>query len=152
MTPRAATRTYSKEHHVAVGLGFWSAFKTGDIDACMELLHDDVEWHPTPRLDELDAARGQDEVRNVLQILHDRFEDLEVLPEDGRQIGDHVLMITLLSGRNPFNGQSIKSRESWVVSIRDDQLARIVAYPNAAAARLGFEAVLRADPVEKKSV
>src|SRR3954452_9796580 len=145
MTPRAPSQARSKEHHVAVGLRFWSAFKTGDIDACVELLHPEVEWHPTPRLDELDVVRGHDDVRATLQVLHDRFaEGLEVLPEDGRQVGDHVLMITVLSGRNQFTGQSIKARECWVVSIRDDKLARIVSYPNAPAARLGFEDLLKA--------
>src|SRR4051794_38005558 len=103
MAPRAASEARSKEHHVAVGLGFWSAFKNGDLDACIELLHPDVEWHPTPRLDEIDVLRGANDVRHTLEALHDRFSDeIEVLPEDGRQIGDHVLMVTILRGRNKF--------------------------------------------------
>jgi hypothetical protein len=57
-------------------------------------------------------------------------------------------MITVLAGRNQFSKQPIKSRECWVVSIRDDKLARIVVYPNAPAARLGFEELLRAAPAE----
>jgi ketosteroid isomerase-like protein len=144
MTPRAGSEARSKEHHVGVGLRFWSAFKNGDLNACVELLHPDVEWHPTPRLDDLDAVRGRDEVRGTLEILHDRFsDDLEVMPEDGRQIGDHVLMVTALKGRNKFTKQAIESRECWVVSIRDDLLGRIVLYPNAPAARLGFEDLLK---------
>src|SRR3954454_23461351 len=123
MSTRAATRARSKEHHVAVGLGFWSAFKNGDIDACVESLHPEVSWHPTPRLDDLDSVRGISDVRAHLQALHDRFADgLEVLPEDGRQVGDHVLMITVLHGRNQFTKQPMKSRECWVVSVRDDKL------------------------------
>jgi ketosteroid isomerase-like protein len=149
MTTRVATPARSKEHHVAVGLGFWSAFKNGNLDACVELLHPDVEWHPSPRLEHLDMIRGHEDVRSTLQILHDRFaEDLEVLPEDGRQVGDHVLMVTMLKGRNQFTGQAISSREAWVVSIRDDKLGRIVLYPNAAAARLGFEELLKATQPE----
>lgn len=135
---------------MAVGLGLWSAFKNGDIDACVELLHPDVEWHPSPRLDELDAVRGREDVRITLQVLHDRFlEGLEVLPEDGRQVGDHMLMVTMLRGRNQFTKQPISSRECWVVSIRDDKLGRIVCYPNAPAARLGFEELLKAAGPEK---
>jgi len=130
---------------VAVGLGFWSAFKNGELDKCVELLHPDVEWHPSPRLEELDVVRGREDVQIALEVLHDRFaDDLEVLPEDGRQIGDHVLMVTMLRGSNAFTRQPIKSRECWVVSIRDDKLGRIVVYPNAPAARLGFEEMLRA--------
>ena len=135
---------------MAVGLGFWSAFKNGEIDACVELLHPDVEWHPTPKLEELDVVRGRDNVQTTLQSLHDRFaEGLEVLPEDGRQVGDHVLMVTVLKGRNQFTKQDISSREAWVVSIREDKLGRIVVYPNAPAARLGFEDLLRAAEPEK---
>ena len=149
MATRSATKSTSKEHHVAVGLGFWSAFKNGDIDSCVEMLHPDVEWHPTPQLEEIDVVRGRDGARHALQSLHDRFADpLEVLPEDGRQIGDHVLMITMLAGRNQFTSQPIKSRECWVVSVRDDLLARIVVYPNAPSARLGFEDLLKAAPPE----
>jgi ketosteroid isomerase-like protein len=145
MSTRTETPSRSKEHHVAVGLGFWSAFKNGDMDACMDLLHPHVEWHPTPRLDELDVARGRDDVRAMLEVLHGRFaDDLNVLPEDGRQVGDHVLMVTMLQGRNQFTKMPIKSRECWVVSVRDDKLARIVVYPNAPAARLGFEELLKA--------
>src|SRR5436190_19680298 len=72
MTARAATPARSKEHHVAVGLSFWSAFQNGNMEACVTTLHPEVEWHPSPRLDELDVVRGQEDVRNVLQILHDR--------------------------------------------------------------------------------
>lgn len=149
MTSRASTAARSKEHHVAVGLGFWSAFKNGDIEACVELLHPEVEWHPTPRLEEADAVRGREDMRFTLQALHDRFSGLEVMPEDGRQVGDHVLMVTMLKGRNQFTGQSISSRECWVVTIWDDKLGRIVCYPNAPAARLGFEELLKASGTER---
>lgn len=149
MTPRPASQARSKSHHVAVGLGFWLAFKNGDLDACVETLHPEVEWHPTPRLEESDVVRGRDDVRNVLQVLHDRFADtLDVVPEDGRQEGDHVLMVTMLTGQNQFTKQSVKSRECWVISIRDDMIGRIVVYPNAPAARLGFEELVRTAPAE----
>jgi ketosteroid isomerase-like protein len=150
MAARTASQTRSKEHHVAVGLGFWSSFKNGDIDACVELLHPEVEWHPTPKLDDIDVVRGREDVRATLEILYDRFAGaVDVQPEDGRQVGDHVLMITVLKGRNKFTKQPIQSRECWVVSIRDDKYARIVQYPNAPAARLGFEQFLKASTAEK---
>lgn len=144
MIARTRTQARSKEHHVAVGLNFWSAFKQGDIDACLLLLHPNVEWHPTPKLDEIDVVRGREDVRSVMRIIYERFEDgIDVLPEDGRQVGDHVLMITMITGRNQFTGQTIQSRECWVVSIADDRWARIVVYPNAPEARVGFEELLR---------
>jgi ketosteroid isomerase-like protein len=145
MAVRAETQGRSKEHHVAVGLRFLSAFKCGDLDECVELLHPDVEWHPTPALRDGEALRGHDQVRQHLQTLHDRFATkLNVIPEDGRQMGEHVLLISLFKAVNSLTGKPIRSRESWVVSIRDDLWARIVVYPNAPAARLGFEALVEA--------
>lgn len=150
MSARTATQSRSKEHHVSVGLGFWSNFKNGDIDGCVELLHPEVEWHPSPSFDPLSVIRGQEDVRKTLEVLHDRFaEGIDVLPEDGRQIGDHVLMVTVVTGQNQFTKRTIKSRECWVVSVRDDKFARIVVYPNAPSARLGFEELLRAAGPEK---
>lgn len=146
-----ATSARSKEHHVAVGLGFWASFKNGDIDACAELLHPDVEWYPNPKLLEPDAIRGRERVRDMIQVLHDRFgATLDVLPEDGRQIDDHVLMVTVLSGQNEFTKQAVKTRECWVVTVRDDRWARIVAYPNAPVARLGFEELVRTSATATK--
>src|SRR5437764_294827 len=93
---------------------------------------------------------GRDRVRDLLETLRDRLGGgLEVVPEDGRQVGDHVLLVALLTGVNQFTGQEVKDRECWVISVRDDLWARIVAYPNAPAARLGFEELLGTSPVEK---
>jgi ketosteroid isomerase-like protein len=145
---RSATPGRSSEHHVVVGLGFLSALKSGDIDACVEMLHPDVQWHPSPRQLDSEAMHGREKVRHQIRALYDRFGGrLEVTPEEGRQIGDHVLIVALLTGVNELSGQAVKSRECWVVSVRDDMWARIVAYPNAPAARLGFEELLRTSPV-----
>jgi hypothetical protein len=112
------------------------------------MLHPDVEWHPSPKLLEIEVLRGRREVRHLLQALHDRFgQDLEIIPEDGRQIGDHVLLIAMLQGVNQFTRRGTKSRECWVVTVRDDLWVRIVVFPNAPAARLGFEEALRAAPI-----
>lgn len=145
MASRASTRGRSKEHHVTVGLGFLSALKRGELDACVELLHPEIEWHPSPRLLDAEVVRGHDDVRQHIQTLHEQFgESLDVIPEDGRQIGDHVLLITMFKGSNKFTARAFQQRECWVVSVRDDQWARVVVYPNPAAARLGFEAILKA--------
>src|SRR3954447_24292106 len=106
---KKSTSSRSKEHHVAVGLNFWSAFKQGDIDACVQLLHPDVIWYPTPKFEDAERVRGSEAVRDELQILHDRFHDgVDVLPEDGRQVGDHVLIIPVVPAHTQFARQLIK--------------------------------------------
>jgi ketosteroid isomerase-like protein len=148
VTPMEGGR--SSSHHVVVGLGFLSALKSGDIDGCVEMLHPDVEWHPSPKLISSDASQGREQVRHQIQALYERFAELEIVPEDGRQVGDHVLIVALFKGRNLFTGQDTQARQCWVVTVRDDMWARIVVYPNAPAARLGFEEILQAAPAESR--
>ena len=144
----AATDGRSSEHHVVVGLGFLSSLKNGDIDACVEMLHPDVEWHPSPKLVVKDVLRGRIQVSHQLEAMYERFADLDIVPEEGRQIGDHVLLVALLKGRNRFTGQDAQARVCWVISVRDDLWWRIVVYPNPPSARLGFEELLGVGTVE----
>jgi ketosteroid isomerase-like protein len=144
MASRASSPGRSKEHQHAVGLAFLSAFQGGDLDECIDILHPDVEWHPSPKLLESEALRGRARVRHYLEALHGRFDGgPQVIPEDGRQIGEHLLMISVFTGTNAFNGTEVKVRECWVVTVRDDRWARVVCYPNGPVARLGFEELLR---------
>jgi ketosteroid isomerase-like protein len=138
----AASEGRSSEHHVVVGLGFLSSLKNGDIDACLDMLHPDVEWHPSPKLVGKDALHGRLQLSPQLQSIYERFAELDVVPEEGRQIGNQVLIVALLKGRNRFTGQDAQARLCWVVTIRDDLWWRIVVYPNPPSARLGFEELL----------
>jgi ketosteroid isomerase-like protein len=144
----AATDGRSSEHHVVVGLGFLSSLKNGDIDACVEMLHPDVEWHPSPRLVVEDVVRGRIQVSHQLESMYERFADLDIVPEEGRQIGEHVLLVALLKGRNRFTGQDAQARVCWVISVREDLWWRIVVYANPPSARLGFEELLGVATVE----
>jgi ketosteroid isomerase-like protein len=144
MEIRSASRGHSKEYQVAVGLNFLQAFKAGDMDACLEILHPAVTWYPNPKLLETEVMRGREQVRHFLESLHGRFSELAVEPEDGRQQGHFVLLIAVFTGSNPFNGQAVKERQCWVVTVHDNLWTRVVNYPNGPVARLGFEELVKA--------
>ena len=133
----------SSQYHVVDGLSFLDAFKRGDLDACSEYLHPEVEWHPTPQMVDHEAVKGRDAVRYTLEAIRDRYETLVVEPEDGRQVGDFMLLIAVLRGTNAFHGGEQKERACWVVTIRDEKWVRVVVYGNPAWARVGFEELLR---------
>ena len=134
----------SSQYHVVGGLSFLDAFKRGELDECAEYLHPDVEWHPTPKMLDHEVVKGREAVRYALQAMRDRYETLGVEPEDGRQVGDYMLLIALLKGKNAFQGADQKERACWVVTLRDEKWARVVVYGNPAWARVGFEELLRA--------
>jgi len=135
-----AGRNRSTQSHVVEGLRFFDAFKRGDIEACLDVLHPDIEWYSSPDVSPLAVHRGREDVWLAIQALYDRFStDLELRPEYGRQVENQVLLITVLSGRNQFTKQSIRVRECWIVTLRDDRWVRVVEYPNGPVARLAFE-------------
>lgn len=163
---RPPTGGRSSQYHVVGGLSFLEAFKAGDIDACAEYLHPEVEWHPTPTMVDHEAIKGRHAVRYTLEAVRDRYQQLELEPEDGRQVGQHMLLIALLRGANAFHGGEQRERACWVVTMQDELWRRVVVYPNAPWARVGFEELIRAvggepgapppppppDPLEGRSV
>ena len=133
----------SSQYHVVGGLSFLDAFKRADLDACMEFLHPDIEWHPTPQMIDHEAVKGREAVRFTLEAIRDRYETLNVEPEDGRQVGDFMLLISLLKGKNKFHGNEQRERACWVVTTRDELWLRVVVYGNPAWARVGFEELVK---------
>jgi len=133
----------SSQYHVVGGLSFLDAFKRGALDECAEYLHPDVEWYPTPAMADHEAVRGRDAVRFTLEAIRNRYQRLSVEPEDGRQVGDYMLLIALLKGANAFHGGEQRERACWVVTIRDELWVRVVVYGNPAWARVGFDELLR---------
>ena len=145
MAPKSipASAGRSSQYHVVGGLSFLDAFKRGEMDECAEYLHQDVEWHPTPQMADHEAVVGRDAVRFTLEAIRDRYEKLSIEPEDGRQVGDLMLLISLFKGTNKFHGGAQKERACWVVTTRDEKWVRVVVYGNPAWARVGFEELVK---------
>ena len=133
----------SSQYHVVGGLSFLDAFKRGEIDECAEYLHPDVTWYPTPAMVDHEAVRGKEAVRYTLEALRDRYDSLTVEPEDGRQVGDYMLLVALIRGKSKFHGGDQRERACWVVTVRDELWMRVVVYGNPAWARVGFEELLK---------
>jgi ketosteroid isomerase-like protein len=126
------------------GLRFFDLFKAGDIDGCIAMMHPDIEWYPTPDLTRFDVRSDAEEVRRHLESLYDRFStDIEVHPEHGWQAGQHMLLVTILRGRNWFTKQPVEARKCWVVTLRDGLWVRVVEYPNGPVAQIAFEELVK---------
>jgi ketosteroid isomerase-like protein len=130
---------HSSQHFVTVGLRFVEAFNRGDIDACLDLLHPDVEWYTTNQFLESDSHRGHRDVRMYLESLHGHLNDPHMEPEDGFQIGDHVMLINRLRGTGTLAGHPVSERYNWVCLVDGDTFRRVVTYPTPADARRALE-------------
>jgi ketosteroid isomerase-like protein len=131
---------HSSQHFVTVGLRFVEAFNRGDIDACVEMLDPDVEWYSSNQFLDSETHQGPRDVKLYLQSLHDHLDEPRMEPEDGFQIGDHVMLINRLRGKGTLAGNEVIERYNWVVLVNDDKFRRVVTYPSPADARRALEA------------
>lgn len=131
---------HSSQHFVTVGLRFVEAFNRGDIDACVDLLHPEIEWYSSNRYSDTETHVGQHDVKLYLESLHGHLEDPRMEPEDGYQIGDHVMLINRLRGHGTLAGTEVLERYNWLVLVDGDKFRRVITYPTPAEARRALEA------------
>jgi ketosteroid isomerase-like protein len=130
---------HSSQHFVTVGLRFAEAFNRGDIDACVEMLDPQVEWYTSNRYLDAETHKGPEDVRLYFQSLLESLDDPRLEPEDGFQIGDHVMLINRLRGKGTLAGNEVTERFNWVVLVNGDKFRRVVSYPTPAEARKALE-------------
>jgi ketosteroid isomerase-like protein len=129
----------SSQHFVTVGLRFLEAFNRGDISACVDMLHPEVEWYTSNRFLESESHVGRDDVKLYLESLHNHLDQPRLEPEDGYQIGDHVMLINRLRGKGTLAGNDVIERYNWVALVDDDKFRRVVTYPTPADARRALD-------------
>jgi ketosteroid isomerase-like protein len=134
----------SSQHFVTVGLRFVEAFNRGDIDACVELLHPDIEWYSSNRYSDTETHIGQQDVRLYLDSLHGHLDEARMEPEDGYQIGEHVMLINRLRGKGTLAGSDVIERYNWVALTDGAKFRRVITYPTPAEARRALEAAAEA--------
>ena len=131
---------HSSQHFVTVGLRFVEAFNRGDIDACVDLLHPEIEWYASNRYSDAETHIGQADVKLYLESLHGHLDEPWMEPEDGFQIGDHVMLINRLRGKGTLAGHDVVERYNWLAIVDGGKFKRVVTYPTPAEARRALEA------------
>lgn len=131
---------HSSQHFVTVGLRFVEAFNRGDIAACVDMLHPEIEWYASNRYSDAETHIGPADVKLYLDSLYGHLDEPRMEPEDGFQIGDHVMLINRLRGKGTLAGHDVLERYNWVVLVDGDKFRRVITYPTPAEARRALEA------------
>jgi ketosteroid isomerase-like protein len=104
----------------------YAAFSRGDVDAVLEWLHPDVDWHPPPTSIDPQPLRGRDAVREYLSpnfFESQRAEPLEVTVE-----GNRVLVEAHVQARGAGSGVELDSMAWHLYVFRDEQVVRFEAH------------------------
>jgi ketosteroid isomerase-like protein len=130
---------HSSQHFVTVGLRFVEAFNRGDIDACLEMLDPEIEWYSSNRYSDAESHIGHADAKLYLESLYGHLDEPRMEPEDGYQIGDHVMLINRLRGKGTLAGHEVLERYNWVALVCEDKFRRVITYPTPADARRALE-------------
>jgi ketosteroid isomerase-like protein len=130
---------HSSQHFVTVGLKFIEAFNNGDIDGCVALVDPEIEWYTSNRYLDSETHKGPEDVRLYLESLHESLDEPRMEPEDGFQIGDHVMLINRLRGKGTLAGNDVIERFNWLVTTNGEKFRRVVTFPTPADARKALE-------------
>ena len=111
-------------------------FKSGDIQALLSLLSDDVEWQ-LPNMDNVPFSgtrRGREQVSEFFASLDRTQEALEFEPKEFIAQGDTVVALGRYRWRVKPTGREFEGDWAHVFTLRDGRIVRFREYTDTAAA------------------
>jgi uncharacterized protein len=116
--------------------GGYEAFARGDVDAVLERLAPDVDWHPAiaPILG-VETMRGRGAVRRFLtRDLFEGFDQFHAEPLSFEDLGDFVLVMVRYTGRGESSGIGLDQRFATLFELRDGKTVTMRDYSTRAEA------------------
>jgi ketosteroid isomerase-like protein len=111
------------------------AFSGRDADLAASFATPDFEWFPAmPGTVESASYRGREGVGGYLRDVLDTWEELRVLPEEFRDVGDRVLMLGRMEGRGLASGVPVDAPIGMVFECRGGKISRICSFLDHAEA------------------
>jgi ketosteroid isomerase-like protein len=105
------------------------AFNRRDVDAFGRLAAEDYEWFPSMvSVVEGGSFHGQDGIDRYFRESESTWEELLVLGEDFRDLGDRIVVLGRTRGRGRGSGVESESSIGMVCDIRDGKLSCVRAY------------------------
>ena len=112
-------------------------FERRDVEAAMELLDPEVEWHPafTALLGgETTVFRGHDGAREVIRQFWEVFSETHFEVSEIRDLGDQALAIGTMHARGAESGAEIESRWAWLLRSEKGKATSIRVFTDPAEA------------------
>ena len=107
------------------------AFNSRDVEAALEELDPEVEWHPRMAKlvgGEATVSRGHEGVREMLRDLEEAFDEIHGEFAEIRDLGDRLLAIGRLRNRGKGSGAEVESPVAYVVEFKNRKAIRVRTY------------------------
>jgi uncharacterized protein len=118
------------EENVELIRSGYEAFARGDLDAVIELLAPDVDWHPAvAAILGVETLRGREAVRQFFaRELFEGFDQFRADPLSFEDFGDFVLVMVRYTGRGESSGIEMNQQFATLYEIRDAQTVTMRDY------------------------
>ncbi len=105
------------------------AFNRRDVEALAGLTTPDFEWFPAlPGTVEGGGYRGRAGIETYFREIRDTWEQLRVLGEEFRDLGDRVVALGRTEGRGRASGVQVDAPLAMILDFRDGKLSRVRTY------------------------
>jgi ketosteroid isomerase-like protein len=109
----------------------FDAFNRGDIEAVLQELDPEVEWHSgvlVPFEGEGKIYRGHEGYRDLWRDLHGAFAEFHLQYSEIRDLGDRIVAIGRAHTRGMKSGVETESPICWVVDMKNGKASRVLTY------------------------
>ncbi len=107
------------------------AYNRRDVEALLEVLDPEVEWHPgvlIPFEGEARVYRGHEGVREMVDDVFEALAEIYTEYSEIRDLGDRVVAIGRLRTRGRESGAEIESAFGSVTDVRNGKAIRVRTY------------------------
>jgi ketosteroid isomerase-like protein len=126
--PRDTGRAMSQEN-VETFKRAVEAFNRRDINAVLEELDPEVEWHPLFHLllgGEATVYRGHEGYREFVHDVFEVFAEIQIEYSEVRDLGDRLLAIDRLRVRGKESGAETESPVGYIVDVKNGKAVRVI--------------------------
>lgn len=119
------------QENVAVVKRMADAYNRRDVEALLEELDPEIEWHPLLQVllgGEATVYRGHEACREGVRDLDEAFADLQAEQSEVRDLGEQVVAIGHLRGRGRESGAQTETAIAWLVEFKDGKAVRVREY------------------------
>jgi ketosteroid isomerase-like protein len=107
------------------------ASNRGDVEAFLEELDPEVEWHDVFQMmlgGEATVARGHEGIREFFRDTDEAFSEFQVEYSEIRDLGDRIVAVGRLRARGKESGATVESRGGWVFEFMNGKVVRAREY------------------------
>jgi uncharacterized protein len=106
-----------------------AAFNRRDIDAFVQPTTADFEWFPALGMAvEGDSFRGREGVEAYFKALDATWEEVRLVTEEVRDLGESVVWLGRIEGRGRGSGAAVEAPMGAVLAVRDGKVWRARSY------------------------